>query len=93
MGEGLESYSGGIVSVMERLTYSTREFAEINGVSERTVKRWIAKRAVKSVKIDGSRRILAAAFLRRIGEADHESTRRRAADALAGQLGPRTVIK
>ena len=53
---------------MERLTYSTREFAELNGVSERTVKRWIATRAVKSVKIGGTRRIPADAFRRKIGE-------------------------
>jgi excisionase family DNA binding protein len=63
---------------MERLTYSTREFAELNGVSERTVQRWIRDRVVKSVKIAGTRRIPADAFRRKLGEVSHTPPHTRA---------------
>lgn len=59
---------------MERDTISVAEFAERNGVSERTVNRWIVQREIKSIKIGGSRRIVMAAFLRKLGEATHYPT-------------------
>ena len=58
----------------ERDTLSVAEFAERNGVSERTVNRWIAQREIKSIKIGGSRRIVMAAFFRKLGETVHNQS-------------------